>query len=448
MAALLACPLIAFGGTTREVAFVYGTGCLLAATVLGVRVQGTLDMALALLAGGVVAQIIPIPAALGQMLSPHRRELVDALRLSAHPGLRGTVSSIDVPSTIWALAVLGGSIAFFWIARLQFGRGGVRQTVRVVAGLGFAVSLVAVSQAATAGDLIYWRFPTGFEGPPPFGPFINRNHFATWTMMAIPLCFGYVAARLGSERTVPRHSSLRGRVVRAIDPRTAWLATAGTTMLVALLLSLSRSGALSLGVSAAITFAVCRHRLERRHRRLVLYATVGVLLAGVLWADVPALMRRAVTAPAAMADRATIWRESVPIVRDFWRVGTGAGTYQSAMFLYQQSERTVYFNQAHNHYLQLAVEGGVLLVGLTLFAAVLFIREARRRLAGDTSGLVLIRVGAVCGLGAVALQSVWETGLVMPANAALAALLAAIVVHEPVAAAADQPHLAVEERPQ
>ena len=43
---------------------------------------------------------------------------------------------------------------------------------------------------------------------------------------------------------------------------------------------------------------------------------------------------------------------------------------------------------------------------------------------------MLIRVGAACGLGAVALQSVWETGLVMPANAALAALLAAIVVHE------------------
>ena len=411
-------------------AFLYGIGCLLSATVLGVRVQGTLDMALTLLAGGVVAQIIPLPAALAQILSPHRREVVEALRLAVHPALRSTVSSIDVPSTIWALAVLGGSIAFFWIARLQFGHGGIRQTVRVVAALGFAVSLLAIAQAATARDLIYWRFPTGFEGPPPFGPFVNRNHFATWTIMAVPLCFGYLAARLGSGRSVPKHSSLRGRVVRSIDPRTAWLTMAGATMLVALLWSLSRSGALSLGVSAAITFALCRHRLERRHRRLVLGATLAVLLGGLVWADVPALMRRAATAPAAMADRATIWRESVPIVRDFWRVGTGAGTYQSAMFLYQQSDRGVYFNQAHNHYLQVAVEGGILLVGLMLFAAVTFIREARRRLVEDTSGLVLIRVGAVCGLGAVALQSVWETGLVMPANAALAALLAAIAVHE------------------
>jgi O-antigen ligase len=125
-----------------------------------------------------------------------------------------------------------------------------------------------------------------------------------------------------------------------------------------------------------------------------------------------------------------IWRETIPIVRDFWLTGTGAGTYQTAMAIYQQSGHGLSYNQAHNHYLQVAVEGGVLLAGLVAFAVVAFVREARRRIASDTSGLVLIRIGAACGLCAVALQSVWETGLVMPANAAMAALLAAIVVHD------------------
>ena len=52
------------------------------------------------------------------------------------------------------------------------------------------------------------------------------------------------------------------------------------------------------------------------------------------------------------------------------------------------------------------------------------------RLTTDSSGLFWIRAGATAGLGAVALQSVWETGLVMPANATLAALLAAIAIHD------------------
>jgi O-antigen ligase len=126
----------------------------------------------------------------------------------------------------------------------------------------------------------------------------------------------------------------------------------------------------------------------------------------------------------------TIWRETIPVVKDFWLTGTGAGTYQRAMYVYQRSDRRVFFNQAHNHYLQVAAEGGVILVGFAAAAIVLFAAAARRRIASDTSGLVWIRIGAACGLGAVALQSVWETGLVMPANAALAATLAAIVVHE------------------
>jgi O-antigen ligase/polysaccharide polymerase Wzy-like membrane protein len=393
--------------------------------------SGALDAMLAFLAGAVLLQFVPVPLpGSSRWISPHRGDVVGALRLETPTADSFPAWSIDVPSTVWAFAVLAGTIVLFWIARTEFRRGGVRQIARAVSALGLGVSLLAVAQAATANGRIYWTFATGFEGPPPFGPFVNRNHFATWAIMAVPLCFGYLAARLGTDRPAPKHSSLRRRIVLSIDPRTAWLTMAGGTMLVALLLSLSRSGVLALGISTAITFLIARRRLEHRHRRLVLQATLAILVLAVLWSDVPALMRRAAGAPTAVADRLTIWRESLPIVRDFWQVGTGAGTYQVAMAVYQRSDRSVYFNQAHNHYLQIAVEGGVLILALAIGCAAAFVREARRRIAADTSGLVLIRVGAACGLGAVALQSVWETGLVMPANAALAAVLAAIVVHE------------------
>ena len=50
--------------------------------------------------------------------------------------------------------------------------------------------------------------------------------------------------------------------------------------------------------------------------------------------------------------------------------------------------------------------------------------------------MYFIRAGALSGLVGVALQSVWETGLTIPANAALAAVLAAILLHRPAQAAA------------
>jgi hypothetical protein len=99
------------------------------------------------------------------------------------------------------------------------------------------------------------------------------------------------------------------------------------------------------------------------------------------------------------------------------------------MRVYQRTERRVYFNQAQNHYLQLAAEGGLLVGVPFLLAAAAFARTAWNRLGGDRSGVWWIRLGAACGLAAVAIQSFWETGLTMTANAALAAVLAALVVH-------------------
>ena len=202
-------------------------------------------------------------------------------------------------------------------------------------------------------------------------------------------------------------------------------------MLVALLLSLSRSGMLALAAAAwrnasssADIASIAGAATDCCWRQPL------VVVCGFAWADIPALGERVAGAQSGLANRLTIWRETVPIIRDFWLTGTGAGTYQRAMFVLPAVVASVYFNQAHNHYLQIAAEGGAMLI--TAFVA----RGHRVRSfcarAADTrpSGLFWIRAGAACGLAAVALQSLWETGLVMPANAALAALLAALVVYE------------------
>ena len=49
----------------------------------------------------------------------------------------------------------------------------------------------------------------------------------------------------------------------------------------------------------------------------------------------------------------------------------------------------------------------------------------------DRTAVFWIRIDAAGGLLAVMVQTLWETGLRMPANAALAAVLAAVVVHAP-----------------
>jgi len=157
-----------------------------------------------------------------------------------------------------------------------------------------------------------------------------------------------------------------------------------------------------------------------------------VIAAGVAVArvDIPGLAGRFAQSGSDVENRVRIWRDTLPLVSDFWLTGSGVGRYRTAMLLYQRADRVVQFNQAHNHYLQVLAEGGVVLLGLVLGGIRCLTGAVREQLSADRSGTYWIRAGAACGLTAVALQGLWETGLVMPANAALAAVVAAIASYE------------------
>jgi O-antigen ligase len=427
--------LAAFGGRSAFAAIVFAVSSLLLALVVRPRVLGdrtsqAFDRIVLITLGALALQTIPLPSNVVSTLSPHA--VIVGRELALVPSDRSWMTlSIDESATLWAVVIAIGTIALLFAARAIMKEGGLRHTVRGISALGFAFAVLALAQAASAGRFIYWRFRTEYEGPLPFGPFVNRNHFATWVIMAAPLCFGYIIARAAKAHTPDTpFTSRRTRLARMVDGRTIWLATAGTMMIAALLVSMSRSGIFSLAVAAAVC-RVARRRANNVGRLwwglAVVAVVVGVALARV---DIPALAGRFSESGTGVRDRLRIWTDTLPIVRDFWLTGTGAGTYHTAMLYYQRGDRTLQFNQAHNHYLQVTTEGGIVGFAILLALIAILARTIRRQLGSDATGSHPIRAGAACGLLAVALQSLWETGLVMPANAALAAVLAAIVCYE------------------
>jgi O-antigen ligase len=259
---------------------------------------------------------------------------------------------------------------------------------------------------------------------------VNRNHFATWAVLAIPVCLGYLAARSEGRGARGSRPPLGARIAQALDARTLGLLASVIVLMAALVTTLSRSGAASLGAALLGAWWLTRSRAAGMGRRLGVAAALGGAGAVAVW-NAPVLVSRFAEASVGYADRLIIWRETIPIIQDFWLTGVGLGTFESAMAFYQQTDRTVFFNQAHSEYLQLAAEGGLLLVAAAAGAVVAFLRLARARLSQDVTGMFWMRAGAATGLTAAALQSVWENGLRIPANALLAAILAAILVHEP-----------------
>src|SRR5262249_14602873 len=48
------------------------------------------------------------------------------------------------------------------------------------------LAVVAVAQKSSANGAVYWMFPSGYDGDV-LGPFVNRNQFAAWIELVLPI---------------------------------------------------------------------------------------------------------------------------------------------------------------------------------------------------------------------------------------------------------------------
>jgi O-antigen ligase len=300
---------------------------------------------------------------------------------------------------------------------------------RGLIGLGATLALLGIVQKATLTREIYGFWPTE---APPFGPFINKNHFAGWMLMNLPVAFGYFCGLTLSDRQ-KRNWNWRRRVLWLAASEAHEILLVGAAVLVmafALVMTLSRSGIGIFLVVLTMTGSFMTRSRRPRWTRQVAIASLSALgVFAVTWVGTDAVAARFLALPADLGGRVGIWRDALRILKDFPLTGSGLNTFGTAMLYYQSFDLPNYYPWAHNDYLQLAAEGG-LLVGIPLaILVVLFVRQIRARLSEHTDWLVYgVRAGAVIGLVAIALQEFVDFSLQLPGNAALFSLLCALAV--------------------
>jgi O-antigen ligase len=397
-----------------------------------------LDRALVAVAVVVALQAVPLPAMVVDVVSPAADDLGARLVIGADQRSRTgwRPLTLDVNHTLAALATFVSALFVFVSTRSILQSGGTRLLCRTLAIVGAIAGVAALGFRLAAPELIYGIWRPEAAGAKPLGPFVNRNHFAGWLLLILPVAAGYFVAQFSSRLDHNRwKSSIRG----AVHSRAATTAAAVFVMFVVLLLTASRSAWLGLTVAASLSWWLSRRR--RAHPPGARLGTIAWGLAALLTALFLVNPDSLITRLAASVEdlptgRAIIWRETLPIIRDFWATGTGAGTYGSAMTGYQQTwgyfshlREFMHFNQAHNHYLHVAAEGGLLLMVPVLAAMVGAVRSLGQALREQSGETYWIRLGALTALVGIAVQSLFEVPLVAPANALLAAVVMAIGVH-------------------
>ena len=402
----------------------------------------SLDLALVAVLLAITVQVIPLPTSIVAVLSPHRGDVATAIRFARfdEPGSSWTTISVDPVASVVALGTVALGVLIFWTARAAFSAGGsTRSVCRALAFLGALAAVTAVLAKAVSPRSVLLMLEPDARSASPFGAFVNRNHFGGWLLMLAAPVTGYFAARV---RIHPvRRRPIGGSVAQLITSGVLFTAIAVFLIVGVLLLTLSRSALAGLGVAALVAWRLGRPRMNLEQTSLpARLGLAGALLLIVLvFVDVDrwaARIAQGFEAGAAPLGRVTIWQESMPIARDFWLTGTGAGTFSEAMVVYQQSRvwvgsmrRWAHFNNAHSHYLQVLCEGGVLLAIPALWALGAVTVLGLRAVRTDKGEMFWVRVGAAAGFAGLATQSVWETSLIMPANAVLAGVLGGLLLY-------------------
>jgi O-antigen ligase len=203
-------------------------------------------------------------------------------------------------------------------------------------------------------------------------------------------------------------------------------------MLLSLIMTLSRSGISGILVALMLATFIMTTRQGSTNKRvlLVLYVVLA-LLATVSWVGLDAIAERfASFDPNNISERPAIWADTIRIIKDFWLTGTGLNTFGVSTLLYQTAHPGLHLMAAHNDYLQVAAEGGLLVAIPAVLAIFVLARSIRLRLKNDLGSIWWVRMGAVTGLIAIGLQSLVDFSLQIPGNALLFVLLCAIALHD------------------
>lgn len=298
----------------------------------------------------------------------------------------------------------------------------LRLLVRTITIFGFLLAVFGLTQSFMTSK-VYWirELPQS----QPFGPFINRHHFAGYMELALALPLGLLfSGALEKEK------------------RFIYLFAVGM-MSIALIMTNSRGGLISLIVEIVFLVAVTgfRRRTKRRSAEknsnikgvatraaLVLVLVVAVLGAVTMLGGESGLTRLlgSLNNDDPTAGRAHFWAVTIDIIKTHPILGVGLGAFSVVYTGYDSRNGQFRLEQVHNDYLQVLSDGGIVGAALALFFVISLFRMGFARRESHDDFRRGVATGALAGCFAVLVHSFFDFTLHTSSNALLFLILAAL----------------------
>lgn len=323
----------------------------------------------------------------------------------------------------------------FFAAALVYIPGGERPK-RIAIGtvvFGALLAFFGILQRLSMPEAIY-----GLRATPqaiPFGPFVNQHHFAALMQMTSGVALGFL---FGSGIT---------------RDRKIFVALAAGIMGMAIIFTGSRGG--MVGYLSVVAFAAVasfvrsdrkrredRDERERRNRNLLVITAAGglvvLVLGSVLFLGGQESLLRGIGLQQTQSDvtsgRIHFWSVAWQIFLENPIIGSGMNSFGVAFTRFDTWNGFYRVEQAHNDYLQMLADGGILGFACVAVFALLFLKKGISAIGDQKDKLNRsVVTGALAGCLGVMVHSFFDFPLRTPANAFFFLLLVVLVAGNGVA---------------
>lgn len=369
----------------------------------GIKEERYMIAALIGLLAYVFIQMIPFPSAILRYLSPESFNIYSFYTTNKNPDMY--ISTYAYKTEIEFLRMLTCLLFFILISFSIKDMLTLEKVLKILSYFGFALAVFAIIQKATWSGRLYW-FREITEGSP-FGPFVNRNHYAGFIGMLIPLTLGLAFTRQNRERRI-----LFGFF--------------GLIMAVSLFLSLSRGGITSFFAGIAVFALFVSWDKFRAKKIWAMGAFIFVLFLYLLYLGIDPIIDRFYNTDLTQETRFTVWSGTWNAFKDFHLTGSGLGTFINIFPLYSPENMEVIYDHAHNDYLEFILEAGIVGTALLFLSLFFFIRCMSKVSWEGHRGI--IKISLVSSITTMAVHSIFDFNLHILSNALMLSAVFAMAV--------------------
>jgi O-antigen ligase len=355
---------------------------------------------------------------------------VQSIAWSDQTGKRISLS-MDVEATRGTVIVLSFLLIFLLLAANCFWlKARLRALAYFLSIFGFALAFYGlVRHFALNGDFA-WFGSTGTSSVS--GTFVNRDHFAGYLelLFATPVSLILMGVVRGEQRIL--------------------FGVAAILMALTVIFTLSRGGMISLAAETVFIMIMSARYFSRRNSgkmrshwiskiEIAAVGTIGLaVVLGAIWIGPEPVINRLVTGDPNSSDlrsaqsfqqlRGGIWKDTLRIIRNNPVSGVGLGAFRTVYPIYtSRSGLDGVVTAAHNDYLQILADGGLIGAALIIWFLVVFARSMAGCLRSPDNVQAGLTLGCGAGVVGILVHSLFDFNLQLPSHAILFLLFSGVV---------------------